>query len=88
MIVADAHAFPAHIAPPAAVAPIDLHGQPMPGPAEPLPGMDGFGQEGVPLSVVASTYDSVAHVLRGGSLVARSPLALRDHARWLALRCM
>ncbi|HEX5307411.1 MAG TPA: L,D-transpeptidase family protein [Dyella sp.] len=79
VVVADARVSPAHIAHPAAVAPIDLTGAPMSTAAvmQPAaPDAPPAGAEPTPVSVVVSTRDRMVHVLRGGLLVDRSPLEL------------
>lgn len=78
VVVADARVSPASITHPAAVAPIDLTGQPMPDAAGPPvdTDTDALAVAGAPVSVVVSTYDRMAYVLRGGLLIARSPLEM------------
>lgn len=77
VVIADAQVSPAAIVHPAALAPIDLTGQPAAavprGETEvPLPSEAG----GAPLSIVISTRDRMAYVLRDGKLSASSPLGV------------
>ncbi len=76
VVIAKAQVTPAAIVHPAAVAPVDLSGQPMPAP---VPGKNlalGPSVGGAPLSVVISTHDHAVYVLRDGQLVATSILGL------------
>ena len=76
VVVAEARVDPASIAHPAAVAPIDLSGQPM---ATPLPDeheLTALASDDTPLSVVVSTHDRAVYVLHDGLLVAHSALEL------------
>lgn len=77
VVVADARVSPAQIAYPAAIAPIDLSGEPMSPDTMPTPASSGEGPVRAgpgPVSVVVSTRDRVVYVLRGGLLVDSSPL--------------
>jgi len=78
VVIADARVTPAAIVHPAAVAPVDLSGEPMPVPlhgdvAQPVP-----AGNSAPLSVVISTHDRAVYVLRDGQLVASSKLGLSE----------
>ena len=76
VVISDARVSPADIVHPAAVAPIDLAGQPM---KEPRPGVDdatSLAAGGRLINVVISTHDRMVYVLRDGRLVASSPLDL------------
>lgn len=79
VVIADTHVTPAAIVHPAAVAPIDLSGQPM---AAPMSGdhstLSALATNGLPLSVVISTHDRAVYVLRDGQLVAQSALGLAE----------
>lgn len=76
VVIAEARVAPAAIVHPAAVAPINLTGQPM---ETPLPGdhaLPTLVAGDAPLSVVVSTHDRAVYVLRDGQLVGRSTLSL------------
>lgn len=80
VVIAGARVTPAAIVHPAAVAPIDLTGQPMAVPEsadETLPAPEAGG---APLNIVISTHDHAVYVLRDGQLVARSELGLAEGA--------
>ncbi len=78
VVVANARVAPSSIVHPAAVAPVDLAGQPMAlptaagsftvAPADTI--NDG------PLSIIISTADRTAYVLRNGHLIAHAPVAV------------
>jgi hypothetical protein len=82
VVVADGKVSPASIVHPSAVAPVDLTGQPVT-----LP--DGSHEAGVapmgtpregPLSIIISTADRTAYVLRNGHLVARAAVGVAPDA--------
>jgi hypothetical protein len=77
VVVADAKVAPSSIVHPAAVAPVDLAGQPMALPQgsgeHAFPAADTV-TAGQPLSVIISTADRTAYVLRNGHLVAKAPV--------------
>lgn len=78
VVIADARVAPAAIVHPAAVAPIDLNGQPV---ATPQPGdfaPPDLVAGGAPLSVVISLHDRMVYVLRDGQRVASSALVLAE----------
>ena len=82
VVIADARVSPAAIVHPAALAPIDLAGQPAvpvrQGETDiPLPVEAG----GAPLSIIISTHDRMAYVLRDGKLSASSPLRVAPDAQ-------
>lgn len=81
VVVASALVAPAAIVHPSAVAPIDLNGRPMipeasAGPAFPAPGGEATG----PVSIIVSTSDRTAYVLRNGELVAHAPVTVAGDA--------
>lgn len=82
VVVADAKVAPTTIVHPAAVAPVDLAGQPVTIPkgnaGQGLPA-DVMARDG-PLSIIISTADRSAYVLRGGHLVAHAPVEVAPDA--------
>lgn len=80
VVIAETRVDPADIVHPAAVAPIGLTGQPMATPVHgdipPPTAADPAG----PLSVVISTHDHKAYVLRDGKLVASTSLGTSEDA--------
>ncbi|RAP57157.1 L,D-transpeptidase family protein [Oleiagrimonas sp. MCCC 1A03011] len=77
VVVADARVSPATVVHPSAVAPIDLAGQPvmlLGSPFEADPEQDADAD--APVSIVVSTTDGMAYVLRNGRLVAHAPVTL------------
>lgn len=82
VVIAEARVSPANIVHPAAVAPIDLSGQPM---AMPPPGahaLSALPTGGSPPSIVVSTHDRAVYVLHDGLLVARSALDVTASAEF------
>lgn len=80
VVIAEARVAPAAIVHPAAVAPIDLTGQPMAVPGSGDEAFPALEANGAPLSIVISTHDHAVYVLRDGQLVARSELGLAEGA--------
>ncbi len=80
VVIADARVAPAAIVHPAAVAPIDLTGQPMATPEADDDALPALAADGAPLSIVISTHDHAVYVLRDGQLMARSELGLAEGA--------
>ncbi len=81
VVVADARVAPASIVHPSAVAPVDLAGQPVvlaPGGVDAWP-TDANGSDGF-VSVIISTVDRTAYVLRNGHLVAHAPIEVAADA--------
>lgn len=78
VVVAKNRIFPANMVHPAAVAPIDIAGQPMRQPDEALLPNDATAKPGDIINVVVSTRDRQVYVLRNGLLVARSPLTMQS----------
>ncbi|MDE3209184.1 MAG: L,D-transpeptidase family protein [Pseudomonadota bacterium] len=77
VVIANARVDPATIVHPAAVAPIDLSGQPMATPLGDVP-LPVPADRRAPLSVVISTHDHAVYVLRDGQLVATTTLGLNE----------
>ena len=81
VVVADARVAPTSIVHPSAVAPVDLAGQP-------VSFAQGNGAQGFPvgtardgpLSIIISTLDRSAYVLRGGHLIAHAPVDVAPDA--------
>jgi hypothetical protein len=78
VVIANAQVTPADLVHPAAVAPVNLSGQPMPAPPPGQNPPPGLSASGTPLSVVISTHDHAVYVLRDGQLVATSILGLSE----------
>lgn len=78
VVIADARVSPAAIVHPAAVAPIDLSGQPMAAALHSDIPLAVPADHSAPLSVVISTHDHAVYVLRDGQLVATATLGLTE----------
>ncbi|MBU6249500.1 MAG: L,D-transpeptidase family protein, partial [Xanthomonadaceae bacterium] len=74
VVVSDSKVSPAPIVHPAAVAPIDLTGAPMPAPGDRADAL--ALAPGGTLGVVVSTHDRQVYVLRNGVLVGQAPLSM------------
>ena len=81
VVVANARVAPSSIVHPSAVAPVDLAGQPMAlstdGGNATVPPADTVNDG--PLSIIISTADRTAYVLRNGHLVAHATVAVARH---------
>ncbi|KGI79200.1 L,D-transpeptidase family protein [Oleiagrimonas soli] len=82
VVVADARVAPATVVHPSAVAPIDLAGQPvlLLGDSSNAFPMQDADDTDAPVSIVVSTADGIAYVLRNGRLVAHAPVTLASDA--------
>ena len=78
VVIADARIQPAAIGHPAAVAPIDLNGQPRVAPMHSDFPLTVPADRNAPLSIVISTHDHAVYVLRDGQLVATTTLGLTE----------
>lgn len=88
VVIADARVAPATIAHLAAVAPIDLRGQPMTTPLPDDQALAALTASDAPLSVVIGTHDRAVYALRDGQLIARSPLVVAAGTCSVARPCM
>lgn len=76
VVIANANVAPAFVVHPAAVAPIDLTGQPMSMASDPRHSDIMSVEGGVPLAILISTSDRAVYVFQSGRLLARSGLEM------------